>query len=218
MRRSNSSIRDSSSSSLNCPSPSSNSSSRLSMESLPSPSPKDSTTPIVKLWFQGVDFSPRFRQRTQCRQLLTELHKGKQPEDFLTMIRRGVPQKTARESSATRRTRSFRATISSPRLTSLDRRGQVIEEGAKAAIHSLCISSSTRDWKGGSPEAFLISELEASPEWRNWQTRWTQNLLVLRTVGFDPSYTPSKPKHRTNQPKSRFSRLFDEVVVQTSAS
>src|SRR5207249_6826520 len=130
-------------SSPNCPSPSSNSSSRLSMESLPSPSPKDSTTPIVKLWFQGVDFSPRFRQRTQCRQLLTELHKGKQPEDFLTMIRRGVPQKTARESSATRRTRSFRATISSPRLTSLDRRGQVIEEGAKAAIHSLCISSST---------------------------------------------------------------------------
>src|SRR5439155_25983147 len=106
----------------------------------------------------------------------------------------------------------------SPRLTSLDRRGQVIEEGAKAAIHSLCISSSTRDWKGGSPEAFLISELEASPEWRNWQTRWTQNLVVLRTVGFDPSYTPSKPKHRTNQPKSRFSRLFDEVVVQTSAS
>src|SRR5207253_8613615 len=97
MRRSNSSIRDSSSSSLNCPSPSSNSSSRLSMESLPSPSPKDSTTPIVKLWFQGVDFSPRFRQRTQCRQLLTELHKGKQPEDFLTMIRRGVPQKRSEE-------------------------------------------------------------------------------------------------------------------------
>src|SRR2546429_5589105 len=67
------------------------------MESLPSPSPKDSTTPIVKLWFQGVDFSPRFRQRTQCRQLLTELHKGKQPEDFLTMIRRGVPQKRSEE-------------------------------------------------------------------------------------------------------------------------
>ena len=24
------------------------------------------------------------------------------------------------------------------------------------------------------------------PEWRNWQTRWTQNPVVLSTVWFDP--------------------------------
>src|SRR6266481_9093272 len=31
-----------------------------------------------------------------------------------------------------------------------------------------------------------FSELGKSPEWRNWQTRWTQNPVVLSTVWVRP--------------------------------
>src|SRR5437899_12826220 len=33
---------------------------------------------------------------------------------------------------------------------------------------------------------FLFNNLAASPEWRNWQTRWTQNPVVLSTVWVRP--------------------------------
>jgi len=49
------------------------------------------------------------------------------------MIRRGIPQKTARESPATRRIQSFRDTISCPELTSQTQPGR-----SKKALRPRC--------------------------------------------------------------------------------
>src|SRR6266403_3047810 len=43
--------------------------------------------------------------------------------------------------------------------------------------------------------------VEESPEWRNWQTRWTQNPVVLSTVWVRPP-----PPGPSNKPPLEFER------------
>src|SRR6266446_8853587 len=48
-----------------------------------------------------------------------------------------------------------------------------------------------------------------APEWRNWQTRWTQNPVVLSTVWVrPPPSTPTLFKTTENLGNTRFMRVF----------
>src|SRR6266404_8861010 len=51
-----------------------------------------------------------------------------------------------------------------------------------------------------------FSELGKSPEWRNWQTRWTQNPVVLSTVWVRPP--PPGPNFITRQIQDWLARLM----------
>src|SRR5262249_23458043 len=51
----------------------------------------------------------------------------------------------------------------------------------------------------------------ASPEWRNWQTRWTQNPVVLSTVWVRPP--PPGPKSAERWNKSKWQRSTEKRLA-----
>src|SRR5437899_9563934 len=61
---------------------------------------------------------------------------------------------------------------------------------------------------------FLFNNLAASPEWRNWQTRWTQNPVVLSTVWVRPP--PPGPSARFAFETSK-TMAVEEVRARDSA-
>src|SRR5437762_13459278 len=77
-------------------------------------------------------------------------------------------------------------------IISLQRFAQRLHQKAlkNAILVDLCgVSVSKVYTRDRTPRYEVRLDFDSSPEWRNWQTRWSQNLVVLRIVGCDLSYT-----------------------------